>query len=428
MQYIKLKDQNEYFTNKTYFKEYKNLKSLNCLPTAIDQESDNVPTVCSENFCRLYKDQYGTKCPYKCDCYYQSPKMGLDIMCTDPDAVTEFEALPKPNTGAAALYMYSKNLTKLPKTNVTGYDSLRELLVANNQLNDLTITNLPKNLAYLDISNNSFQFLGPEVLKWIAQTNRRINLKIRISNNPWNCDCSSLDFLEFLERYSKMVEDYNLIKCDGKDPGLKLEECRSTSIYLILPLTILLIATCISVFWFRKPIMIRLEELFVDHSEEAQQRFDAFLAFSHENLDLVKEFVDRLENGQKKFKLCFYQRDWRIGESIPGCILQSIEDSRRIIVLMTPQFLKSSWGTFEFRTAIRATSVNRDKRLIIIVYPEVEDFKNLDSELRIYMKYNTYLRRDDPLFWRKLINVMPHKKLNKSKLETERIEDCEMEA
>lgn len=397
------------------------------VPSAIDLEGDDVPTVCSENFCRLYKDQYGTKCPYKCDCYYQRPEMGLDIMCTDPEAVTEFEALPKPNTGAAALYMYGKNLTKLPNTNVSGYNSLRELLVANNQLNDLTISNLPKNLAYLDISNNSFHYLRPEVLKFFALRNRRINFKIRLSNNPWNCDCSSPDFLEFLERYSNMVEDYNLIKCDGKDPSLKLEECRSTSIYLILSLTFLLLATCISVFWFRKPIMIRLEELFVDRSEEEHQRFDAFLAFSHENLNLVKEFVERLENGQIKFKLCFYQRDWRIGESIPGCILQSIEDSRRIIVLMTPEFLKSSWGTFEFRTAIRATSVDRDKRLIIIVYPEVEDFRNLDSELRIYMKYNTYLRRDDPLFWRKLINVMPHRKLNKSKLETERVEDCEMD-
>lgn len=245
IQYIKLKDQNEYFTNKTYFKEYKNLKSLTCVPSAIDQESDNVPTVCSDHFCRLYKDQYGIKCPYKCDCNYERTKMGLDIMCTDPEAVTEFEALPKPNTGAAVLYMPSKNLTKLPFTNVSGYDSLRELLVANNQLNDLSISNLPKNLAYLDISNNSFQFLRPEVLKWFAQRNRRINLKIRLSNNPWNCDCSSLEFLEFLQRYSKMVEDYSLIKCDGKDPGLKLEECRSSSIFLILSLTMLLFASSI---------------------------------------------------------------------------------------------------------------------------------------------------------------------------------------
>ncbi|XP_064554153.1 protein toll-like [Drosophila montana] len=75
---------------------------------------------------------------------------------------------------------------------------------------------------------------------------------------------------------------------------------------------------------------------------------------------------------------------------------------------MTKNFKESSWGRFEFRMAIQATSIDRYKRLIIIVYPEVEDFNDLDSELKTYMKLNTYLRRDDPQFWRKLIYAMPH--------------------
>lgn len=40
--------------------------------------------------------------------------------------------------------------------------------------------------------------------------------------------------------------------------------------------------------------------------------------------------------------------------------------------------------------------MNRHKRLIIIVFPEAENFDDLDTELRLYLKYNTYLRRDDP--------------------------------
>lgn len=144
---------------------------------------------------------------------------------------------------------------------------------------------------------------------------------------------------------------------------------------------------------------------------EFHQRFDAFLAFSHKNLDYVEEYVEKLENGRRKFKLCFYHRDWLIGDSIPACILQSIDDSKRIIVLLTKEFIKSSWGTFEFRTAIKATSMNKHKRLIIIEYPKVENFDELDTQLRLYMKHNTYLRRDDSQFWRKLIYAMPHKKM-----------------
>lgn len=140
-------------------------------------------------------------------------------------------------------------------------------------------------------------------------------------------------------------------------------------------------------------------------------KIDAFLAFSHVDLGLIEEYVEKLEKGPREYQLCFYQRDWQIGQSIPACILNSIEDSRRIIILMTNNFINSSWGLFEFRSAIKATSMNKDKRLIVILYPGV-DIDQLDAELKIYMKYNTYLRRDDPLFWRKLMFSMPHKQIH----------------
>lgn len=137
-------------------------------------------------------------------------------------------------------------------------------------------------------------------------------------------------------------------------------------------------------------------------------KFDAFIAYCHLDLELVAQYVEKLENGARKYKLCFYHRDWLPGESISDCILQTIEESKRIIIIMTKQFIESPWGRFEFRSAIRATSVHKLKRLIVILYPGV-DMNNLDSELKAYMKYNTYLRRDDPHFWRKLLYAMPQR-------------------
>ncbi|KAH8339737.1 hypothetical protein KR067_002805, partial [Drosophila pandora] len=94
--------------------------------------------------------------------------------------------------------------------------------------------------------------------------------------------------------------------------------------------------------------------------------------------------------------------------SIPDCITRSVKDSRRIIILMTNNFLKSTWGRLEFRLALHATSEDRCKRLIVVLYPEVTNFDELDSELRTYMVFNTYLKRNDPNFWNKLIYSMPH--------------------
>ncbi|KAM8714218.1 hypothetical protein ACLKA7_014369 [Drosophila subpalustris] len=197
----------------------------------------------------------------------------------------------------------------------------------------------------------------------------------------------------------------------------KLEDaCKSYLLYYILGHLLGLAVVIITFLLTRKSIFMWLYERnlclkWISRPEpkvDTVLTIDAFLAFSHVDLELIVEYVEKLEKGPREYRLCFYQRDWKIGESIPDCILQSIEYSKRVIILMTNSFVNSSWGMFEFRSAIKATSMDKDKRLIVILYPDV-DLDGLEPELKRYMKYNTYLRRDDPLFWRKLIFAMPHK-------------------
>lgn len=223
-----------------------------------------------------------------------------------------------------------------------------------------------------------------------------------------------------------MIVDYKSITCDHMSIDLKLDQCRTYTIYLILFLSALVLVVCTCALCFRTSILMWLYyhnilANFIRRTAkniDIPKRYDAFLAFSHKNMDLVNEYVDQLENGRRRFKLCYYHRDWLIGESIVDCILKSIDESKCVIVLMTKMFVKSSWGSFEFRTAIRASSMDRNKRLIVIVYPDLEDFSDLDSELRMFMKYHTYLRRDDTQFWQKLIYVLPHIKPSKPKKAT----------
>lgn len=366
----------------------------------------------------MFEDRNGIKCPYGCKCSFKRYILRINIICSEPKAVIALKKLPTAYIGITTLYLEKLNLTKLPTVSLVGYSNIKKLYVSGNQLQDLTIENLPENLTFLDIRNNRFKFLRPEVLDYLEQ--RSHILRILISNNSWSCDCFPSNFLQFIQKVPEMIDDFESIKYNGLTPGITLDKCRVYTIYLILFVAALIIVACVIIFWYRTSILMCLYYhnilpnciLRTAENIEFPQRYDAFLAFSHKNLDLVKEYVERLENGRRQFRLCFYQRDWLIGESIPRAILQSIENSKRIILLMTKDFVNSSWGTFEFRTAIKATSMDRR---IIIVYPEVEDFNDLDSELRLYMKFNTYLRYDDSQFWKKLIYVMPHKKVGKPK-------------
>ncbi|XP_032290450.1 protein toll [Drosophila virilis] len=360
-------------------------------------------------------------CPFGCVCTFERNELQFKIDCDSIDPLTHVPDLPIPIVGNAILYFNNKNLTELPNSTLYGYSNLRQLHLANNRLTHISLAQLPANLTYLDVSNNSLKTFDKNVLEFLSS--RSGNIRLRISGNLWICDCDAEPLISFVANLSNSIDDREHIECNeihfGKMAFLKKTDiCGLPTNYSALLFGCLLgIAIIImAYFYLKKSVIICLYERnlcisCISHPEPENSNtltVDAFLAFSHMDSELVEEYIEKLEKGSRAFKLCYYQRDWLIGESIPACILKSIEESKRIIILMTKNFKQSAWGRFEFRMAVQATSIDQYKRLIIIVYPEVEDFNDLDSELRTYMKLNTYLRRDDPQFWRKLIFAMPH--------------------
>ncbi|KAH8236564.1 hypothetical protein KR026_005628, partial [Drosophila bipectinata] len=290
----------------------------------------------------------------------------------------------------------------------------------------LNVPEISDNVTYLDLRNNSITGMTIMDRDMLDRKGHGVELKLFLSGNPWTCECIDLDFVFFMKNISKTIEDFSNVQCLGIEKAMvSVEEsdiCPSAlPYYLTLAISLITLIIFINfLVWLRHPILIWFYEHDICLSLAARQeidlkkKFDAFLCFTHKDEDLVAEFVERLETSRPQFKLCFYLRDWLLGVSIPDCITNSVKDSRRIIILMTNNFLESTWGRLEFRLALHATSQDRCKRLIVVLYPEVKNFDDLDSELRTYMVFNTYLKRNDPNFWNKLIYSMPHSKLNQN--------------
>ncbi|XP_043641329.1 LOW QUALITY PROTEIN: protein toll-like [Drosophila teissieri] len=374
------------------------------------------------------------KCPADCICCVDtsnSESLTLMIDCSGKD-LREIPPLPTLVHGQATLIFERNNLEKWPSSLLPGYSNVTRLYLANNRLSD--IDHLPEKLIHLDISNNKFSALDGRVRGILQKRMNSSQMKLSLLGNPWTCSCKEKDFLVFVKAQARNIANASAIQCSGTGRLLiEIEQtdiCPSVHIYFTsLAVSLLILALSLNVFvCFRRPIMIWFYEheiclsLAARRELDEEKKFDAFLSFTHKDEELVEEFVDRLENGKHKFRLCFYLRDWLVGECIPDCINRSVQGSRRIIILMTQNFLQSTWGRLEFRLALHATSKDRCKRLIVVVYPDVENFDDLDSELKAYMVMNTYLERNHPNFWNKLMYSMPHdmhSKRRRSDAETE---------
>ncbi|XP_002133286.3 protein toll-like [Drosophila pseudoobscura] len=360
------------------------------------------------------------ECPDDCICLRNYYSMEFIVDCSGED-LSEIPPLPIPMYGPTTLLFQNNKLRVLPNDARLGYANVVRLFLANNRLTELD--NLPRNLSYMDIRNNRIAVINRKTLDIFEKRTKSSDLKLFLSGNPWACTCEEKDFLGFVKGGGPRIGDVTNITC-GDTANLLIETdessvCPSGFVhYLTLTVSFMLMILSINLMiYFKQPLLIWFYEhgvclsLAARRELDERKKFDAFLSFTHKDEDLIEEFVERLENGPQKFQLCFYLRDWLLGVSIPECISQSVKDSRRIIILMTNHFLKSTWGRLEFRLALHATSQDRCKRLIVVLYPEVENFDDLDSELRTYMVLNTYLKRDDPNFWNKLIYSMPHIKV-----------------
>lgn len=119
----------------------------------------------------------------------------------------------------------------------------------------------------------------------------------------------------------------------------------------------------------------------------------------------VKNGTDDGNSLNDDLKLCIHERDFEPGQEIETNILMAIENSRRIILVISKNFLKSRWCSLELEMA-KMESLVRGVNLIVAIFLEpVEDStKNLDWLTKYYtylewFQYDDYRRYE---FWRRL--------------------------
>ncbi|XP_078678847.1 uncharacterized protein LOC144914624 [Branchiostoma floridae x Branchiostoma belcheri] len=133
--------------------------------------------------------------------------------------------------------------------------------------------------------------------------------------------------------------------------------------------------------------------------------YDAFISYSsRDELIVIRELAPGLE--ERGFKLCLHYRDFPVGACIATTIIETVEASRRTVILLSQNFVDSEWCALEFKAAHRQVLEDRRNRIVVILLDDL-DLQNMDKDLKFYLKTNTYLKWGDPWFWRKLCYALP---------------------
>ncbi|KAB0803691.1 hypothetical protein PPYR_00661 [Photinus pyralis] len=318
---------------------------------------------------------------------------------------------------------------------------LKELYLQNNliaHIGNLTLVPL-KSLEILRLDGNKLVAFPV----WQLSQNLRL-IEVTLGNNHWSCRCKFLQELSaWVSDNAGKVVDSSDITCynmDSKPPQRREIDLNSTacsdyyaggsvidsmfiSDYLpmaVVTLCIVLLLLLGLVFWFsfRDSARIWLYSRYgvrlcsfrattAKQCEDRDKLYDGFVCYSPKDEEwVVQSLAVELE---PSFQLCLHYRDLPhaayLQHAAPA-VLEAAEASRRVILILTRNFLQTEWSRFELRQALHEALKGRVFKLVILEegpIPEAE----LDPELRPYLKTGQRVRWGERRFWEKLRYAMP---------------------
>lgn len=363
------------------------------------------------------------------------------------------------------LYVNASGIETIQNRTFNGLNALQILHLEDNKIYELQGYEFEHlfNLKELYLQNNVIGYIGNatlhslrslEVLRldgnklvtfpvWQLSMNTYL-MEVYLGNNPWSCRCKYLQALTtwVADNAAKIVDsadimcyntdlkppqrrelNFNSTACSDYYAGGSVIDSMLVSDYLpmvviTLLIVIILLVTLVLWFIFRDPVRVWLYSRYgvrlcsfratsAKQYEDRDKLYDAFVCYSPKDEEWVTQsLAAELETG---FQLCLHYRDLPhaayLQHAAPA-VLEAAEASKRVIIVLTRNFLQTEWSRFELRQALHEALKGRVFKLVILEegpLPEAE----LDPELRPYLKTGHRVRWSEKRFWEKLRYAMP---------------------
>jgi len=352
------------------------------------------------------------------------------------------------------LHLQDNQLTSLEGYEFEALVNLRELYLDNNLIEK--------------VSNITFKFLRSlEILH--LQGNRIVDfpawqlamnpflVSVKLAENFWSCDCSFVDkFRSWINVFGAKVSDADTVQCIGSEKEkvslASITSCSPTpddadvaeaagnsalaktrvQEFVVsedyLPLMAATLATfavvlllLLAAFVYRNTLRVWIHAKYgvrvfdnVDVEDggsediDNNKLFDAFVSYSLKDDVFVREVLAaELDRPEHEYRTCLYHRDLPTAPTfVADTLLRATEVSRRTVVVLSENFLKSEWSRYDYKSGFHQAMRSGRRKLIVIVLGDISA-RDIDPDLRLYLKTNVVLHWGDKLFWQKLRYALP---------------------
>ncbi|XP_070532915.1 toll-like receptor 2 [Ptychodera flava] len=257
---------------------------------------------------------------------------------------------------------------------------------------------------------------------------------VDFSKNSFACHCNLVWFRNWIAS-DKIVDllNYHTFTCTSPSSprGVMLVRdfdpstlaCQSlTHVYLAVGLAlfaILVAVIAVTGVYYRWHIkyaifLIRCKVKGYARIPDPEKDYDAFISFNSGDEEWVQHtLVPHLEeNCNTQFKICVHYKDFIPGKAIIDNILDSIENSRKTVLVLSPNFVKSEWCHFEMQMAHhRLFEDRRDVVVLLLLEPIPDkDTPRMLRKLLLKRSYITWPKKEQgparQLFWAQLESAL----------------------
>ncbi|XP_049710672.1 uncharacterized protein LOC126059179 [Elephas maximus indicus] len=141
----------------------------------------------------------------------------------------------------------------------------------------------------------------------------------------------------------------------------------------------------------------------------ASEKFHLFVSYSSLDAAWTHELIHRLEAEQTGLRVCFHERDFLPGRNIIENMVECIQQSQKMLLVLSQDFVQSRWCLLEANLSLFRHCMERKPVIPVLLRP---------CRIPLHLNHLTYLEADDSCFYTKVVRAlcMPNHLLQHSTL------------